>query len=558
MNKIATTFFLLFLLIVPMLAQEQGNVLKFDGVDDYVNVAHNSSINISTDWSLEVWVKPDTIQDVYQAILSKTSTPRAPSLWIRNGFAEVWFTPGGANGKQLQGNIPFKANEWTHLAATYNSSTLFLYVNGDLDTSLALSVFPDTNSHNWTFGQRGDGGFYYAGEMDEVRIWNIARSADQINYYKDYNIRNDVEGLQGLWHFNDAVGAARVWEETQNRNHGSVFGAEIIDSDSPVESLPANSLHLDGLSSFVSIPHNPSLDVSTHWTLETWIKPDTLLIGNSLGWQALISKNWSPRPPSLWIFQDRLEVWFESDSSGDVAQAVGSNILKQNKWQHVAATYDSNFITIYVNGKIDIVVENHLVPQGSTKDWAIGQRGDNDFWYKGFMDEVRIWNRALDQKEIQQRILFSQGPANALIGAWGFNQLVTDEVETVKDNSGNENDGSVDAQSLVDSDTPVDFLVTAVNPLVKIVLPKEISLLQNYPNPFNPTTTIPFHLNKSGKISLKIYDLLGRKVLDLLNKNFSAGNHSIKVDMNSLTSGTYFYQLKAGNSVQTKRLVLLR
>ncbi|KAA3616983.1 MAG: T9SS C-terminal target domain-containing protein [Calditrichaeota bacterium] len=554
MRKIATIIFLSLLTTMSLHAQEQGNVLKFDGIDDYVKVAHNSSINISTDWTLEVWIKPDTITSSYQAILSKNRAPRPSSLWIRNGFAEIWFSVGSVDGAKLQGRIPFHSKEWTHLAATYNSSTLSLYVNGELDSSIALSILPDTSQNAWTFGQRGDDLFWFAGEMDEVRIWDIARSVDQINYYKDFNLRNDVEGLKGLWHFNDAVGAARVWEETQNKNHGSVFGAEIIDSISPVDVLPANSLYLNGASESVSIPHNPSLDISTQWTLEAWIKPDTL----TPTYKAIISKNRVPRPPSLWIIDDKVEVWFETDSTGDAVQAVGTNVLKQNEWQHIAATYDSNFIRIFVNGKVDVVVESNLIPKLNTKDWSIGQRGDNLHWYGGYVDEVRIWNRALDQKEIQQRMLYTQGAANGLLGAWGFNQLVSDEVAVVNDNSGNESDGTVDAQALVDSDTPVDYFVTAIDPLIRSVTPQEFSLKQNYPNPFNPNTTIPFSLKKSGKVSLKIFDTLGRLVLDAFNKNISAGSYNINVDMRNLPSGTYFYQLKTAAFAQTKRMVLLR
>ena len=70
---------------------------------------------------------------------------------------------------------------------------------------------------------------------------------------------------------------------------------------------------------------------------------------------------------------------------------------------------------------------------------------------------------------------------------------------------------------------------------------------QNYPNPFNPTTTIQYSIPNvaSGfslsKVQLKIYDLLGREVVELVNENQSAGNYEVKFDASNLTSGIYFY-----------------
>ncbi len=89
-------------------------------------------------------------------------------------------------------------------------------------------------------------------------------------------------------------------------------------------------------------------------------------------------------------------------------------------------------------------------------------------------------------------------------------------------------------------------------------LPQSFNLSQNYPNPFNPTTTIDYQIPKQSHVRLSVYDILGNKVEDLVNENKSAGKYYINFNASSLSSGTYFYQLEAGNYMQTKKLILIK
>jgi hypothetical protein len=89
-------------------------------------------------------------------------------------------------------------------------------------------------------------------------------------------------------------------------------------------------------------------------------------------------------------------------------------------------------------------------------------------------------------------------------------------------------------------------------------LPEKFSLSQNYPNPFNPTTTIGFTIQDAGFTSLKIYDALGREVATLIDGVKEAGSHTIAFNAAGLSSGVYFYTLRAGNAVATKKMLLLK
>ena len=93
---------------------------------------------------------------------------------------------------------------------------------------------------------------------------------------------------------------------------------------------------------------------------------------------------------------------------------------------------------------------------------------------------------------------------------------------------------------------------------VTVGIPTEYLLEQNFPNPFNPTTTIKYDLSDVSQVSVIIYDILGRKVKDLVNEKQDAGRYEIQFDASNLASGIYLYQIRAGSFVSTKKMILLR
>jgi aminopeptidase N len=88
--------------------------------------------------------------------------------------------------------------------------------------------------------------------------------------------------------------------------------------------------------------------------------------------------------------------------------------------------------------------------------------------------------------------------------------------------------------------------------------PLSYELYQNYPNPFNPTTNIRFSIAHSGNVNITVYDLLGKKVKQLLNEERSAGNHDISFNASSLASGVYYYSIQSGDFISTKKLTLIK
>jgi|WetSurMetagenome_2_1015567.scaffolds.fasta_scaffold36692_2 hypothetical protein len=93
---------------------------------------------------------------------------------------------------------------------------------------------------------------------------------------------------------------------------------------------------------------------------------------------------------------------------------------------------------------------------------------------------------------------------------------------------------------------------------VEIKAKLDFTLFQNYPNPFNPGTTIKYQLPVASKIVLKVYNILGKEIATLVNETKEAGTHTVNFDASSLSSGVYIYKISGNESVQTKRMILVK
>jgi hypothetical protein len=86
----------------------------------------------------------------------------------------------------------------------------------------------------------------------------------------------------------------------------------------------------------------------------------------------------------------------------------------------------------------------------------------------------------------------------------------------------------------------------------------EFILQNNYPNPFNPITIIQYQIPEVGLVSLQVFDILGNEVATLVNEEKPGGTYEVQFDASNLSSGVYFYRLRAGSFTEIKKMVLLR
>lgn len=89
-------------------------------------------------------------------------------------------------------------------------------------------------------------------------------------------------------------------------------------------------------------------------------------------------------------------------------------------------------------------------------------------------------------------------------------------------------------------------------------IPTSLRLYENYPNPFNPSTMVKYDLPEAGAVQIKVYDILGTEVAELVNEIKPAGYHEVEFNAGNLTSGIYFYRIQSGDFVDTKKMILMK
>jgi photosystem II stability/assembly factor-like uncharacterized protein len=127
-----------------------------------------------------------------------------------------------------------------------------------------------------------------------------------------------------------------------------------------------------------------------------------------------------------------------------------------------------------------------------------------------------------------------------------------------------------DIDLAINGSCPIGWVVSSTGNVAKMTsttvgitpinneIPKGFVLSQNYPNPFNPSTNISFALPKSGFVTLKVYDMVGKEVATLVNESKTAGNYIIGFNASNLPSGVYFYKIESSNFVDTKKMLLIK
>ncbi len=180
------------------------------------------------------------------------------------------------------------------------------------------------------------------------------------------------DGLVGWW-----PGDGDSDDLSPNNNHGTITGDGTF-----VPGMVGQAFSFGG-TGFVEIPYDPVLDLN-HFTIELWVNPATV----DSGYQALVGKGFSPYAASLWLFNDKVEVWFDPLQNPKVLSITS---LTPSQWYHLAATYDGAEVNIYIDGSLDATALSEVVPVTTFGRLFLGVN-EGGLWYDGLLDEVSIYN----------------------------------------------------------------------------------------------------------------------------------------------------------------------
>jgi PKD repeat protein len=157
-----------------------GRALKFDGNNDWVTIADNVSLDLSKGMTMSAWVFPTTTSGVRDILIKEGANVDIYNLYARNwrGRPESNVFVGGAN--RVAEGTALPANVWTHVAGTYDGTTLRLFINGVQTTSSKLSGSIATSTGPLRIGGNSMWGEFFQGYIDEVRVYNRALTQAEI------------------------------------------------------------------------------------------------------------------------------------------------------------------------------------------------------------------------------------------------------------------------------------------------------------------------------------------------------------------------------------------
>ena len=207
-----------------------GGALSFDGKDDYVDLGQG--VTLGKTFTEEVWVCPTTDNN-WSGVMGHEegdrSNYRAPCIYIYGGGTGIQVGFGtGSSWDNLCNDSRLKPNEWNHIAFVYDGSTIYLYINGmpagqqscggDTPYNRSVKYFGRTN--NFDTVVNGDS-VYFNGQLDEVQLWNTARTKDEIRSDMYSRPTFATSGLAGYWSFDENSITTAV-DSSAGRNNGTL------------------------------------------------------------------------------------------------------------------------------------------------------------------------------------------------------------------------------------------------------------------------------------------------------------------------------------------------
>lgn len=391
-----------------------GNGGNFDGVDDYLMASPPKTNRKFV--TLAGWVNFDDLdnqnnvnkyhelfgwQYEFQILFrSYTSEPGAGYFISVTGTT----ANGATNNLSAIYLLPTKLSGWHHVVATYDGSYTKLYLDG---SQVASQTLADTggiknNNRNFTIGRQSDGGYNWDGKIDDVRYYDRALVSSEIQTLPAYT---PSPSPLAYWDF-EGGSSTTISDASGNGYVGNWGGTGVTRY---ATGKVGNSAIFNGIDDYISsvIPKTNRQFL----TLEGWVNfddPDNVNNVNKFhelfGWQyefQVLFRSYTSEPGAGYFIS----------VTGTTASGTTNNLstiylipAKLSGWHHVAATYDGAFAKLYLDG--NQVASQTLVDSGGIKNnnrnFTMGRQSDSGYNWDGKLDEIRYYNYARTQAQIQE------------------------------------------------------------------------------------------------------------------------------------------------------------
>jgi hypothetical protein len=424
---------IIFILELPALfATAQTNfALSLNGSTDYVTIGAPLSSNGS--YTKEAWVY-QTSSAGSQNIISSAATP----FWISGGTLSA----GQAGSFSLVTDpTTFPLNAWVYVAVTYDapSTTMKLYRNCILVAS--NNSVPAYTAETTFIGSNSGSGSFFHGYVDEVRIWTVALTQAQLKSKIFSGPADNASGLVAYYTCNDGSGTVVTSSCTNTSGLNGTLAGSGTWIASPIQ-YGANAANFNGTNAVITIPENSSLDITSAITLEAWIYAT-----KNSGVQDVVSKS-SNTINNGYIFPRTDDGWAHTVFYLNVAggwKTLAAVYPSLNAWHHLAATYDGATMSVYIDGVLAASQAETGTIATNSNALALGDQTGYSEYFGGTADEVRLWNIARTQAQIQAAMGMELNPSiqTGLVSYYNFDQGIAagtnTGLTTLIDQSGNNN-----------------------------------------------------------------------------------------------------------------------
>ena len=455
-----------------------ANDRSFNGSSDYIQAPDAASLRVGDpNFTFETWINPSSLSGCGTAnciIFNKENSYE----WAlsSNGHLE-WAiantTPGWA---WEDTGIVIPTSQWTHVVLVYDGSHVKAYANGVLQSTInATGNINNTTYQNaLRIGARGAPGgasSFFSGQIDDVHIYNTARTAQQIakDYSSTYTIQTSgvnitysfgseaqAPGPVAYWKFDEGYGTT-AHDSTSNGNNGTLSGTTLPTWQSKDQCISGKCLYFDGSTSYVQVPDpsNGSLDFGTNnFTASLWEKRTTSGTNILMGKRVYTTAGWV-----IYFSGNTLIVQLDDGTARGYSVGTLSDL---DTWHQITIVVkrSTNQLFYYLDGQLQSTTDiSATTGSMSNTTWlGIGRdSSDGSSMFQGFIDEPKIYPYARSSTQIlsdYNSTLAGGGSAvlgatadtnlsNGLVGYWKMDEASWNGTSgEVKDGSGNGNNGT--------------------------------------------------------------------------------------------------------------------
>jgi len=515
----------------PAAITPPGNALEFNVSAEYVDMGNNVILN--GNFTQEMWVSISPDMAGWNALITPSAGVRSPFVYATSSSdasAIIYgfdFADKGAVQAVVGG---LKVNTWMHIAITFDGANYKCYINGiEKTNNTAINGHTPSSTPIKYLAQS-----FGNGEVDELKMWSVARTTEEIQSGMKQTLSGDETGLV-VYYRCDATSGNSLIDISPNGNNGTLMNM-----------ADANWIASDAMQ-----------------------LPQTAFAGSDEG-DNFFTANWAINYTATKYL---LDVSTVNDFSSFVAGYENKEIADENANSQVVTGLAGETTYYYrvrafneFTGKTSansavIAITTIADTQTPVVTAGAGQIVETSGTNSAIVQSNEIGTVYIVLETVDPQITVEDFEAALAIGLAAKASITEINTDTGIMVAGISNGFyyayAVDASGNISAKGTNAIQIIYPNGIDSVV-PEITELIGNYPNPFNPETTIKFNIASDSNVKISIFNYKGELVQELVNKFQPAGKYSVKWNGSNATSGIYFYKMTAGKYTRIKRAVMVK